>query len=660
MSVVVGTAGHIDHGKTALLRALTGIDADRLPEERRRGMTIDVGYAHLTLADGEVLDFVDVPGHDRLVGNMLVGAGEIDAAMLVVAADDGPRAQTLEHLELLDALGIVAGLAVVTKVDLLPADDPRRAGLVADVEALLARTSLAGSAVHLASSETGEGLGAVRLALADLRDRVRAGEAWAAAREMPPRLAVDRAFGVRGRGRVVTGTLRGGTLAPGAQLRVVPGGASVRVREVQARGETVAAAVEGGRVALNIAGDAAGTVARGDVLVPAGPIPTGAAARDLPVATSRLLVAIRPAVDLTGRGRLVPLPADGEACRLHLGTAQVDATVRRNRADLAREGGLLVTRMSLAAPIAAAAGDRFALRRPSPAGTAAGGIVIDPLPPAGPSRRHMDRSVVAALLDATLDGDVRAREAALLALHGALPAADTGEGGRAAGVAAGPLVLSRPVAATLDAEALDAVAAHHAARPDAPGLPVADIRRTLARALRRRATVTPAEASAAAAALIDALVTTGRLARDGDVVRDPTRASGPPPALAAAMDRLESALATAAPPPFGDAVRATGCPPEGVRALEQAGRIVRLDADLAFAATTYRHLAATALAMARRGPVTPAAFRDATGSSRKYALAILEDLDRRQVLRRGPEGHVPGPRAPQPGPPAGSPGGPAS
>src|SRR5919112_1470229 len=137
-SVVIGTAGHIDHGKTTLLRALTGIDADRLPEERRRGMTIDVGYAHLELPDGSSLDFVDVPGHDRLVGNMLVGAGEIDAALVVVAADDGPRAQTLEHLELLDALAIRHGLAVVTKTDTVPAE--RVADVISMVAGLLART----------------------------------------------------------------------------------------------------------------------------------------------------------------------------------------------------------------------------------------------------------------------------------------------------------------------------------------------------------------------------------------------------------------------------------------------------------------------------------------------------------------------------------------
>jgi small GTP-binding protein len=170
MTVVVGTAGHIDHGKTALLRALTGIDADRLPEERRRGMTIDVGYAHLALDDGSEIDFVDVPGHDRLIGNMLVGAGEIDAALLVVAADDGPRAQTLEHLELLDALGVDIGLAVVTKADAVGVD--RASEVVAAVRGLLERTTLRGAPVVVASGVTGEGLDDVRAALVSVRDAV--------------------------------------------------------------------------------------------------------------------------------------------------------------------------------------------------------------------------------------------------------------------------------------------------------------------------------------------------------------------------------------------------------------------------------------------------------------------------------------------------------
>src|SRR5580765_7070901 len=207
MTVVIGTAGHIDHGKTSLLRGLTGIDADRLPEEQRRGMTIDVGYAHLRLADGTELDFVDVPGHDRLVDNKLVGAGEIDAALLVVAADDGPRAQTLEHLALLDALAIRHGVAVVTKADVAGAD--RTAEVVAVTRRLLDGTSLAGSPVLAVSATDGTGVDALRGALMELRD----GVARARAERMAPggsRLAIDRVFAVKGRGVVVTGTLRGG------------------------------------------------------------------------------------------------------------------------------------------------------------------------------------------------------------------------------------------------------------------------------------------------------------------------------------------------------------------------------------------------------------------------------------------------------------------
>jgi selenocysteine-specific elongation factor len=191
-TVVIGTAGHIDHGKTALLRALTGIDADRLPEERERGMTIDVGFAHLDLEDGTSLDFVDVPGHDRLVGNMLVGAGEIDGVLLVVAADDGPRAQTLEHLELLDALGLRRAVVAVTKVDAVDAD--RVAEVMAASRELVDRTSLEGSRIVAVSATSGSGLPALRSELVALRDGLLADAAEAPVG--PVRLAIARAFRV--------------------------------------------------------------------------------------------------------------------------------------------------------------------------------------------------------------------------------------------------------------------------------------------------------------------------------------------------------------------------------------------------------------------------------------------------------------------------------
>ena len=617
MSVVVGTAGHIDHGKTTLLRALTGIDADRLPEERRRGMTIDVGYAHLALPGGGTLDFVDVPGHDRLVGNMLVGAGEIDAALLVVAADDGPSAQTLEHLELLGALGVGDGLVAVTKADVAGA---ARAAEVADeVAALVGRTTLAGSPVHVVASTTGEGIDGLRAALAVLAERVAARLAIEAASSGGPRLAIDRAFRVRGRGVVVTGSLRGGRVAAGDALRLVPGDREVRVREVQARGAQVEAS-DGGRTALLLAGVEPADVPRGAVLTTDPSV----------VATSRVMVALRApaglAADSGGRYAASALPADRVRLRLHLGTAQAGALVVRGpREAIDLPDGAALAILRLDAPVAAAPGDRFALRRPSPGSAAGGGVIIDPTPPRGVSRRRLTPERAAALA-----ADPRSRTARL-AVHGSLADGH----GRA---------LAADVADALGAIATRLVAEHHAAHADSPGIALPALRGELSRTARRLVTLDRAAADAAAQDVVASLIAGGVLARDGEVVRDTRRAAGLPADVLAAMDRLEAALAVAAPPPLAEAARTAACPPQGVRALEAANRIVRLEDNLAWAATTYRELSRKALAMAAAGPVSPAAFRDATGTSRKYVLVILEDLDRRGLLRRTEAGHVLGPR----------------
>ncbi len=626
MTVVIGTAGHIDHGKTTLLRALTGIDADRLPEERRRGMTIDVGYAHLALDDGTELDFVDVPGHDRLVGNMLVGAGEIDAALLVVAADDGPRAQTLEHLELLDAIGIRDAVAALTKVDLV--DEERRTRIAQTVTALLAGTALAGAPVVGVSAASGEGLGDLRIALLQLRDAVRRRPLGAG----PTRLAIDRTFTISGRGLVVTGTLRGGALERGTSVRLLPADRSVRIRDVQVHGRAVARA-EGGRTAVNLAGIEAFEVGRGMVL--AGP---GIAASD------RLLVALRPPPALGAREPV--LPADGARLRLHLGTAQVRAVVaRRGRFDAELPGEETSAILRLEGPVAAAIGDRFVLRRPAPGRTEAGGRVLDPLPPDGISRRRSTPDRLAALAVATgAPAPVSAAvEEALLELHGARR--DPG---------AGPARLAPDVEAAIAARAVEAVLQHHLAEPSGAGMRLAELRTAVARDLRRLVTIGDVEATTAVSAAIQNLVGGGRLVRDGDRVRDPARRpAGLPAPLQAAMDRLEAALAVPAPPSLSQAARAAACPADGIRALEAAGRIVRLEPDLAWAGPTYRALAAAAVELASRGPLTPAALRDATGTSRKYVLALLEDLDRRGALRRTPDGHVPGPRSASLSPPDG-------
>jgi selenocysteine-specific elongation factor len=646
VTVVIGTAGHIDHGKTSLLRALTGIDADRLPEERRRGMTIDVGYAHLALDDGTEIDFVDVPGHDRLVGNMLVGAGEVDAALLVVAADDGPRAQTSEHLELLDALGIGEGLVAITKIDQLAPDDPRRETVRRSVRELLAGTTLADVPVLAVSSTTGEGLTELRSALVALRDRV-AGRSGPATR--PPRLAIDRVFGVRGRGTVVTGTLRGGPLATGRSLRLEPDGRTVRVRGIQVHGHPVEGVYEGGRAALNLAGIETAELNRGGVLA-GGP--------DV-VATDRLLVAIRPPTRSPATRRLRP----GATVRLHLGTDQVDAKIGRGRNDGVELDGEEVVRVSLARPIAAAVGDRFVLRWPSPASTAAGGRVLDAVPPSGVARRRADPARLRALAEA--DGP-SALLAALVALHGVLSSEQAGsvlaahgsdqsavlrEGSREVSVgsvdAVGRVLVARDIVAEVELEAIERVAAHYESKPLSPGMALSELRPLLARAIRRRASLTPAEAGSLSADLVDRIVRSGRLARSGDHVRDPARSAEIPEHVLAAMARLEASLDVPSPPSFTEAIRAAACPSEGVRALESSGRIVRLDTDIAYAAETYRRFEALALTMAATGPVAPAAFRDATGTSRKFSLALLEELDRRGLLRRTPAGHLLGPRAPR-------------
>ena len=591
MTVVVGTAGHIDHGKTTLLRALTGIDADRLPEERRRGMTIDVGYAHLALDDGTPIDFVDVPGHDKLVGNMLVGAGEVDAAMLVVAADDGPRAQTLEHLALLDALGVGVGIAVVTKID---AVEPERvAAVVAAVADLLAPTSLAGSPVIAASGVTGEGLDSVRGALAALQSRL-------SEPVRPPSLAIDRVFAVKGRGAVVTGSLRGGPLSPGDVVRLVPGDRDVRVREIQVHGAVVEGVEGSGRTALNVAGIGIDEVHRGMVLT------TDPAVR----ATDRVLVTFRQPV------------ADRTRARFHAGTAAADAAVGRGGRDAVElPDGTTAGIVRLALPVALRAGDRFVLRR-GPGLAPIGGIVLDVATARGISRRRQTPERIAAL--------AAGAPGARLDLHGLLS-----EGGRT--------TLAPDVRSVASEAGMSVVGQGSAATP------VTSVRAATAASLRRVVTLPREQSGPAAAMVIDGLVAGGRLVRDGDVVRRPgTGAAVPDPVLAAAMDRLEALLDVTTPPSLAEAARQADCPAEGVRALERAIRIVVLEPDLAYGISVYRDLTARAVSMAAREPLTPAAYRDATGTSRKYVMAILEDLDRRAILRRTADGHVPGPRAPRP------------
>ena len=390
-------------------------------------------------------------------------------------------------------------------------------------------------------------------------------------------------------------------------------------------------------MALNLTGVDRESLARGLTLV------SGPAVQ----ATSRLLVEVRPSA---GSRPLV----DGATLRVHLATAETLARLRLvaptdpSQGDDTRLGALI-----LAEPIAAALDDRFVLRWPSPAATGGGGRVLDPAPPARLVRRRLDGHRLAAL---ALARDPVERFGALVAAHRVLSrdhadaaAAVLGEAADALAAKAGVVALGGrfvdpSIVSTAEAAAVAAVTDAQVADPLAPGVPLVLVRTAAAATLRRSAPGASLPADVGAA-IVAGLVERGALVRQGGLIRAAGDAPTRPASLQAAMDRLVAALDDPAPPSLADAARSAGCPPDGVRALESEGRIVRLEPDLAYATATFDALAAQAVDLARRGPLSPAAFRDATGTSRRYALAILEQLDGRGDLRRTPEGHVLGPRA---------------
>ncbi|MFC3571478.1 selenocysteine-specific translation elongation factor, partial [Paracoccus simplex] len=358
--MIVGTAGHIDHGKTALVKVLTGTDADRLAEEKARGITIELGFAYADLGGGRVTGFVDVPGHEKFVHTMLAGAGGIDLALLVVAADDGIMPQTREHLAILDLLGITRGLVALTKADL--AEPARIVALTAEIAALLAPTGLAGAPVFPVSSLTGAGIAALRAALAEA-------EAQTATRATGARfrMAVDRSFTLAGAGTVVTGTVLSGRVAAGDHVTVSPSGLAARLRGIHAQNRKADAGLAGQRCALNLAGEGVTREAihRGDVVLDPA----------LHAPTQRIDVNLR-VLDSEPKPLATWFPA-----RLHLGAAETGARIVPLEGPIA-PGATGLAQIVLDRPVAAAWGERFILRDTSARRTIGGGSLIDLRPPA--------------------------------------------------------------------------------------------------------------------------------------------------------------------------------------------------------------------------------------------------------------------------------------
>jgi selenocysteine-specific elongation factor len=356
-TLVVGTAGHIDHGKSRLVLALTGIDPDRLKEEQERGITIDLGFAHLTLGNGTRVGFVDVPGHERFVRNMLAGVGGIDLVLLVIAADESIKPQTREHFDICRLLRIQRGLVVLTKADLVDADMLELVRL--EVREFVAGSFLEGAPIVPVSSLTGAGLPDLRAALEEESGRLQArSEAGL------PRLPIDRAFTIKGFGTVVTGTLLSGTLGTGQEVLLQPRGQAGRIRGLQVHGETVERATPGQRVAVNLQGIEVAAVERGDLLTEPGALePT----RLLDVTLELLPTAEAPLKDLARVG-------------FHLMTVDSPARVKLVGGDVLAPGASAAAQLRMTRPVVALPGDRFILRRPSPAMTIAGGVVLHNAP----------------------------------------------------------------------------------------------------------------------------------------------------------------------------------------------------------------------------------------------------------------------------------------
>jgi selenocysteine-specific elongation factor len=621
---VIGTAGHIDHGKSTLVHALTGIDPDRLAEEKRRGMTIELGFAWLRLPSGREASVVDVPGHERFIRHMLAGAGGVDVALLVVAADEGVMPQTREHLDILDLLGVSCGVVALTKRDLV--DDEWLELVREDVRAALAGTSLEGAELVACSATTGAGLDELRAVLDAALD---------AARPHPdrgrPHLPVDRVFTLAGFGTVVTGTLLEGTLHVGQDVEIAPRGLRARIRGLQAHKSKLDRAAPGGRVAVNLAGVAVEEVSRGDVVTLPGAIPP----------------AVRLDVRLRAVGGLVAPLTHNMPVTVHTGAAEVAGRLGlldRHELGPGEEGW---TQLHLAGPVAAARGDRVVVRRPSPSATLAGGVIVD----AQPVRhrrfsprvlRHLEVLAAGAPEDRVLDalGAGSFQTTSEIASRADLPPDDARRTLQVLAMAgrvhrAGTLWCSTSYWNDLVARAREALAAHHARYPLRRGLPAEE--------LRVRLRLSPAAWSAAAHAMEEE----GAVRLLGEVVALAEHKPRFTPAQERAADLVCQTLAAHpyAPPALADL---PGVDAELLEALVERGEVVAIADGVHLGRAAYEEMVAAALeAIDAQGSVTVAALRDRFGTSRKYALALLEHLDDERITRRVGDARVRGSRAPR-------------
>ena len=623
--LILGTAGHIDHGKTSLVKALTGIDTDRLKEEKARGITIELGFAHLELPGGLSFGIVDVPGHEKFVRTMVAGVGGMDLVMLVIAADEGIMPQTREHLDILRLLGVKSGLVALTKADLV---DPEWLALVTEeVRDFVAGSFLEAAPIVPVSARSGEGLEALKKELARL-----AGTAAEKRHEGQFRLPVDRAFTVAGFGTVATGTLLSGEIRVADEWELLPGGLEGKVRGIQAHGAKQEKGSAGQRLAVNLQGIDLDQVRRGDVLVPRGVFrPT----RAVDARLDHLASAPR---DLKHRAIL----------RLHSATYEVQTQVILLDRDLLKPGESAHVQLRLKSPVLLLAGDSYILRTSSPASTVAGGVVLDPFP----SRRRRRSDEALQLLDALGNDEHQAIVALLIGqsmlsgipfddilLRSGIPrkaleialAALLSSGEAVQMVREPRIFLAREAVETLKKGLLDELGTYLAAHPLKEGIAKEELKTRLPKRSDQRF-FTP---------LLATLERDGLVIPDREIVKPAGKAARSEGAASGLEGKMAAFIAEGGiePPTVKQIMKHFCCDEKGVRdnlaLLTRNGQVVRISADLFYGSEALGGLREKLVALLReKGEIIPTDYRDLTNLSRKFLIPLLEHFDSEKLTIR--------------------------
>jgi selenocysteine-specific elongation factor len=629
--LILGTAGHIDHGKTSLVKALTGIDTDRLKEEKARGITIELGFAHLDLPGGFELGIVDVPGHERFVRSMVAGVGGMDLVMLVIAADEGVMPQTREHLDICQLLGVKKGLVALTKIDMV---DPDWLGLVTEeVRDYLAGSFLEAAPIMPISSRTGEGLDRLKGELARL-----AGEVEEKKGEGPFRLPVDRVFTITGFGTVVTGTLLSGEISVGDEVEVLPAALPCRVRGIQTHGKKSDKGFAGQRVAVNLQGVEHTEIFRGDIVVPR------AIYRPTRIVDARLNYLPAAPRELKHRSTL----------RLHSATYEVPAKVILIDRDVLLPGESAYVQLRLAKPVLLLPGDPFVLRTYSPQATLAGGTVLDP----NPLRRRRRSAEALELLQALESGEepekIRLMVAASLLSGLSLEEIvnRTGmsvkriESALATLLSSGELIqvvkeprifLSRQAFSTLKARLHTELLAYLKDNPMKEGMGKEELKSRIPKRSDLRFF----------GPCLAALEKEGKAAAERDLVNLPGRKSG----VAAEQVDLQAGVAMTLrkagmePPTIKEFCEALSCTEkealEHLNFLAREGKAVKVKSDIFYAPEPFAAIREKLVAhLKKTGEITPPEFRELTGLSRKFMIPLLEYFDGEKLTIRTGEKRV--------------------